>query len=393
MNTREERKIVLRDLAGAVGHERRRYIISDGGEICFAILVTAIVVENAVCVRLAIRRAERVALVVVRRKFLFNLGDHLQVRLSAAVRRRAFLGGSGELASDTRNHVFHVCARIRAFASEDLTERVLLPRGTHGSGRPVVAGHSAGLAAEEKQRPRGARRGFRVGIPTGSRRRTRGRTKQRCEFAARLGRQQLAFSGAGTARRDLARDVLNFVLIECAALPFGIDDDGDVAPLAVRHGLVGGHHAFAQRDVGIGGTVGEEAQGSVQVRAAAPKAGAFGAHELHAPSEFAERGDGLRPGEAFAFLRANPSFHGERLIQHGALQARAVRDHAKRAGTVEVHRRVTLLLLEASGRRRGHRRRHGRRRRRRWQGRGRGRGRGRAENLNRRDLRDIPEDV
>ena len=32
MNTREERKIVLRDLAGAVGHERRRYIISDGAK-------------------------------------------------------------------------------------------------------------------------------------------------------------------------------------------------------------------------------------------------------------------------------------------------------------------------------------------------------------------------
>jgi hypothetical protein len=29
-NTREERKIVLRDLAGAVGHERLRYLISEG---------------------------------------------------------------------------------------------------------------------------------------------------------------------------------------------------------------------------------------------------------------------------------------------------------------------------------------------------------------------------
>ena len=127
-NTREERKIVLRDLAGAVGHERRRYLISDGGKIHIAIPPTAIVVENAVCVRLAIIRGERVALVDVRRYHLFNLGEHLQVRLSAAVRRQAFsmrvgsLGGSGEHASDTK-HVFHACARIRAFAPHELAER------------------------------------------------------------------------------------------------------------------------------------------------------------------------------------------------------------------------------------------------------------------------------
>ena len=63
--------------------------------------------------------------------------------------------------------------------------------------------------------------------------------------------------------------------------------------------------------VGRRGTLREKPDGPQGVIAAAPQPLALRAHQLHAPAEIAEHGDGLQPGELVAALGLDPRLdHG-----------------------------------------------------------------------------------